>query len=61
MTEPTALVDIAEACRLLGLSKSTLYGEIRTRRLRSIKVGARRLVPRTAIDAWISDQSDALG
>jgi excisionase family DNA binding protein len=39
-------VSIVEATRLTGLSRSTIYELIRAGRLRSVKVGRRRLIPR---------------
>lgn len=42
---PERLLGIPEVCRQLGVGRSFLYGEISTGRLRSVKVGRRRLVP----------------
>ena len=54
--EAPLLYDVNDACRLLGLSRSSLYEEIGRQRLRSIKCGQRRLVPREALFAWIDDR-----
>jgi excisionase family DNA binding protein len=43
------LLTVAEACAELRISKWTLYQFIRTRQLASIKLGRRRVIPRTAI------------
>lgn len=42
--EPS-LVDLKEACRILSVGKSTLYGLIADKQLRSVKLGKRRLIP----------------
>jgi excisionase family DNA binding protein len=48
------LLRVDEAARLLGIGRSLAYDLIRTGRLRSIKIGSRRLVPLAAIDEAIS-------
>jgi len=62
MPESPVLIPVTEAARLLDLSKTSLYEELQSNRLRSLKVGSRRLIPRTAINQWIDDrlaESDA--
>jgi excisionase family DNA binding protein len=52
---PDRLLSVAEAREALGgVSRSTLYGEIQAGRLRSAKVGRRRLVPAAAIAEYIA-------
>jgi len=46
-----SIKETAEAC---GLSRATLYRLIADRKLATIKIGARRLVPLVAIDALLS-------
>jgi excisionase family DNA binding protein len=53
-TEPAALLRVEDAARLLNIGRSTTYDLIRTRRLRSVKIGRRRLVPRDAITETIA-------
>jgi excisionase family DNA binding protein len=48
---------VEEAARALGIGRSLVYDLIRTGRLRSLKVGSRRLIPITAIDEVISELS----
>jgi excisionase family DNA binding protein len=48
------LLRVEEAARLLGVGRSLAYDLIRTGRLRSIKIGSRRLVPLAAIDEAIA-------
>src|ERR1700722_1949284 len=45
---------IKEAAQACGLSRATLYRLIADRKLATIKIGARRLVPVVAIDALLS-------
>jgi len=54
ITEPPRCVRVEEAARLLNVGRSTAYDLIRSGRLRSIKIGRRRLVPRDALDALIA-------
>jgi excisionase family DNA binding protein len=48
------LLRVEEAARELGIGRSLAYQLIRTGRLQSIKIGSRRLVPRSAIDEAIA-------
>ncbi|MGC8635251.1 MAG: excisionase family DNA-binding protein [Candidatus Limnocylindrales bacterium] len=50
---PDRLLSVDEAADALGIGRSRLYEEIGTGRLRSLKVGRRRLVPASAITAYI--------
>jgi excisionase family DNA binding protein len=54
-TEPNrkALYRIPEAMALLSLSRSVLYEQIRSGRLRSVTQGRTRLVPATAITDYV--------
>lgn len=51
---PDRLLDIESASTMLGIGRSRLYDEIGAGRLRSIKVGRRRLVPTGAIADFIA-------
>ena len=50
--QPLAM-SVRDAARLAGISRASLYREISTRRLRTVKVGKRRLVPTEALRAWL--------
>ena len=50
---PKALYRIPEAMRLLRLSRSVIYELIRSGRLHTVKQGRVRLVPATAITAYV--------
>jgi excisionase family DNA binding protein len=43
------LLSIPEACEAIGIGRSRIYHELDSGRLRSIKVGRRRLVPASAV------------
>jgi excisionase family DNA binding protein len=48
------LYRVTEAMALLSLSRSVIYEQLRCGRLRSVHVGRTRLIPATAIAAYIS-------
>jgi excisionase family DNA binding protein len=54
ISEPPRCLRVEEAARLLNVGRSTAYDLIRSGRLRSVKIGRRRLVPRDALDALIA-------
>jgi excisionase family DNA binding protein len=53
---PDKLLSIAEAATMLGIGRSGLYGEIAAGRLRSLRVGRRRLVPAAAVADYIAER-----
>ncbi|PZS17591.1 MAG: helix-turn-helix domain-containing protein [Pseudonocardiales bacterium] len=54
-TSPTPeLLTIAETCDALRISKWSLYRLIQERKLATIKIGARRLVPRDDLRNLVS-------
>jgi excisionase family DNA binding protein len=48
------LLSIKQATYELGISRTALYGLIDAKKLRTVKIGRRRFVPREAIDAFIA-------
>jgi len=56
---PDRLLSVLEAATMLGLGRSALYGELQGGRLRSVKVGRRRLVPAAAVAAYIDRAAEA--
>lgn len=44
---------VPEACRRLGVSRSTIYELIKQREIRSFKVGKRTLVPDADLRAFV--------
>lgn len=47
------LYRISEAMRLLSMSRSVIYEQLRAGRLRSVKQGRARLVPAVAIQEYV--------
>jgi excisionase family DNA binding protein len=56
--EPGQLLSIDRAAALAGVGRTTIYAAIGAGRLRSIKVGRRRLVPASAIAELAEDGRD---
>jgi len=52
-TDSPRLYRIPEAMRLLSMSRSVLYEQLRAGRLRSVTQGRTRLIPAEAITAYI--------
>lgn len=57
MPDPV-LLSVAEVAELTRLGRSRLYDEIRSGRLRSVKVGRRRLISVGAVDQWLAALED---
>ena len=53
-TGDRALYRIPEAMRLLSLSRSVIYKQLRLGRLRSVKEGNTRLIPAEAIAEYVA-------
>ena len=56
---PDRLLDVEEAAATLGLGRTSVYVEIAAGRLRSLRVGRRRLIPAASITAYIAERQDA--
>lgn len=54
---PDRLLSVDETAAALGFGRSVLYSEIGAGRIRTVKVGRRRLIPAEAIGAYIADRS----
>jgi excisionase family DNA binding protein len=52
--EQRRAVSIVEAARICGLSRATVYRLVAQKKLMTVKIGARRLVPVAAIDALLA-------
>ena len=53
--------DVDTSAELAGVSRATLYKEIKTGRIRTFKVGARRLISVDALLNWIRDREAETG
>lgn len=51
--EPDRLLSIPDAADALGIGRSMLYGEISANRIRTIRIGRRRLIPASALADYI--------
>lgn len=58
---PDRLLSIDETAAALGLGRTAVYAELTSGRLRSFKVGRRRLIPASAIDIYIEALAAASG
>jgi excisionase family DNA binding protein len=54
------LLSVQEVGKQLGLGRDRAYELIRSGRIRSVKVGARLLVPRQELEAWIARELQGL-
>jgi excisionase family DNA binding protein len=52
--EVPRLLSIKCACRILGISRTSLYALMASGQLRSVTIGRRRFVPSDAIDEFIT-------
>jgi excisionase family DNA binding protein len=50
------LLSVDEARRSLGIGRTTLYAEMDAGRIRTIKVGARRMIPVSALNDFIEQR-----
>ena len=53
--------DVDTSAELAGVSRATLYKEIKVGRIRTFKVGARRLISVDALRDWIRDREAETG
>jgi excisionase family DNA binding protein len=53
-TQQRRALSIRETARACGLSRATLYRQIKDGKLATIKIGSRRLVPVASIDALLN-------
>jgi excisionase family DNA binding protein len=47
---------VRESARITNLSYATIYRLIGKKKLRTVKIGGRRLVPATALDALLEEE-----
>ena len=50
---PKVTYSVTDTMFALGLSRQAVYDEITRGRLRSFKLGRRRLIPATALTEWV--------
>lgn len=49
---------MAEACDWLGITRRTLYKEVNSGRLKTFKIGTRRLVSERALEQFVKDREE---
>jgi len=59
-TEPPVLAHSPEqARRRLGIGLTTIYRLIRAKKIRTVKVGVRTLIPESELQRFLKDEMDA--
>jgi excisionase family DNA binding protein len=53
------LYEVDEAAQALRLSRTRIYELIRSKRLRTVKLGRRRLIPVTALTEYVASLPEA--
>lgn len=51
-----ATLTVPEAAQLLGVGRNTLWALVRRGDIPSVRIGARRVIPRDALDEWVRVQ-----
>ena len=60
MNAPTPLAhQIPEACNRIGIARTSIYALIKSGEIKSIKVGARTLIPETELQRFIAKRLEA--
>jgi excisionase family DNA binding protein len=52
------LYGVPEAAELTGIGRSKLYEELAAGRIRSVKIGSRRLIPKEALTEFVEGLED---
>lgn len=53
----TLVVTVEDLARLLAIGRNTAYTLVRSGKIRSIKVGRKYLIPKTAVDEYLDSAS----
>ena len=59
MTIPRLAYSVDEAAAMIGVSRRSIYELFRSGQLGSVKIGARRLIRRTDLDAFLDQPEPA--
>ena len=57
--EAALLLSDREAARLLGVGRTKLRELVASEAIRSVRIGRRRLIPRAAVEAFVTDLEGA--
>ena len=55
LSEPALLYRVSDAATLLGISRTNVYHLLNDGRLASVRIGHRRLIPRAALEEFVSE------
>jgi excisionase family DNA binding protein len=53
------LCTVDEVAQMLSIGRTTAFDLVRTGRVRSVKIGSRRLVPRAMVEAFVQELLEA--
>ena len=59
MTGGRLTYSMEEAAKILGVGRTTVYDLVRMGRLRTLKIGSRRLVARVDLEEFVAAQREA--
>ena len=59
-TLPRRAYSIPEVCQLVGIGRTSVFGEIKEKRLRAVKCGRRTLIRTEDLDAWLRSLENSL-
>jgi len=59
MFDDLPLMTVPEAARILRVGRDFLYREVRSGKLRVVRVGRKILVPRRSLDEWVESHMEA--
>lgn len=57
-SEPRVAYSVNDVCRMLGLGRNSVTELIKSGRIRSVKVGARHVIPRSSIDKFLDGEAE---
>lgn len=57
MNDEKLVITVSEACKILRLSKPTVYDLCRSKSFPAIHIGRKVLIPVDGLRQWIADQS----
>jgi excisionase family DNA binding protein len=63
LTQAVQLIAVSpnEAARLCSIGRTTLYAELSSGDLKSVKIGTRRLITIDALRAWLQKNEQTMG
>lgn len=59
--ETALALSVADAAKMLGLGKSSMYELVRQKKIPHVRVGRRVLIPRRALESWLVREQVSCG